>query len=146
MMTPKTTAPCLHPPPAPDRLASASQRMVKSCEAWSKTPRQPKSCGSFQEGWSRWWKRRSRKGGGGEEAALEVELLQRRQPWRRTLPDVSKNQTKTTHHQVLTVKQKGPLTNLLRTKTLLRVSLCICRLSGVILHILLPISLLTCQC
>lgn len=145
-MTSKTTAPCLPRPPAPDCLVSVSQPTVKSCGAWLKTLRRPKSCGSFRGGWSRWWRRRSRDGGGGEEAALEVELLQRRQPWRRTLPASSTKQTKATHRQAPTAKAKGPLPNLLRTRTLLLVRLCTRRLSEVILYILHPIILRTCPC
>uniref|UniRef100_A0A672H9V4 Snf2-related CREBBP activator protein n=1 Tax=Salarias fasciatus TaxID=181472 RepID=A0A672H9V4_SALFA len=48
MRTVKTTAPCLLPRPAPDRLVNASLLMMKSCEAWWKTLRRPKSCGSSQ--------------------------------------------------------------------------------------------------
>lgn len=146
MMTAKTTAPCLPPPPAPDPLASVSQQMGKSCGAWLKTHHQPKSCESFQGGWSRWWRRRSRERGDGERAALAVELLLRRQLWRRTLQDLSMNQTKTTHHRALTANPRGPLQNLLRTKTLLPVPLCTLSLSEVILHIPHPIFLLTCPC
>lgn len=146
MMTTKTTPPCLPPPPAHDRLASVSQQMVKSCGAWLKTHHQPKSCGSFQGGWSQWWRRRSQEGGGGEEVALEAELLQRRQLWRRTLLDLPMNQTRTAHHQALTAKLRGLLPNLLRTKTLLLVRLCTHSLSEVILHIPHPICLLTCLC
>lgn len=146
MMTAKITAPCLPPPLAPDRLASASQQMVKSCGAWLKTPHQPKSCGSFQGGSSRWWRRRSQEGGGGEEAALEVELLQRRQLWRRTLLDLPRNQAKTTHQRALMSNPRGPLQTLLRTKTLLLVPLCTHSLSEVILHIPHHIFLLTCPC
>lgn len=90
MMTAKTTAPCPRPPLALDRPASVSRPTVRSCGAWSRTPRRPKSCGSSQGGWSRWWRRRSQEGGGGERAALEVELPQRRRPWRRTLLDLSR--------------------------------------------------------
>lgn len=145
MMTVKTKVPCLHPPPAPDRLASVSQQMVKCCGVWLKTPHQPKSCGSFQGGWSRWLRIRSQEGGGGEEVALEVEVLQRRRQWR-TLLDLSTNQTKTTHHRVLTANLKGLLQNLLRTKTLPRVRLCNHSLSEVIPHISQPIFHMTCLC
>lgn len=146
MMTAKTTAPCLPPPPAPDRLASVSQQTVKSCGAWLKTLHRPKSSVSFQGGWSRWWRRRSQEGGGSEEAALEVEFLQRRQLWKKTLVDLSTNQTKTAHHRALTVKLRRLLPNLLRTQSLLPVRLCSHSLSGVIPRILHPIFLLTCLC
>lgn len=148
MMKAKIIAPCPPPPLSPDHLASVSQQMVKSCGAWLRTPHQPKSYGSFQGGWSRWWRRRSRNGGGGEEAALEVELLQRRQLWRRTLLGFLGNRTKTTHHRALTAKLRRPLQALLRIlpKILPPVRLCTHSLSEVILHIPHPIFLLTCPC
>lgn len=146
MMTAKTTAPCLRPPPAHDRLASVSQRMVKSCGAWLKTPHRPRSCGSSRGGWSQWWKTKSRGGGVGEEAALEAVLLQRRQLRRRTHLDSPTNQAKTTHHRAPTAKLRGSSLNLLRTKTLLRVRLCTHSLSEAILRIPHPIFLPTCPC
>lgn len=144
--TTRTTAPCLLPPPAPGRLVSVSQQTMKSCEAWLKIHLQPKSCGSSQAGWSQWWRRRSRGGGGGEEAAPEVEVLQRRQPWRRTLPDSWTNQTKTLHHRAPMEKLKGLLPNPLRTKTPPHLQLCSRSLSEVILLTLLHICPLTCRC
>lgn len=146
MMTAKTTVPCLLLPPAPDRLASVSQQMVKSCGAWLRTPRQPKSCGSSQGGLSQWWRRRNQEGGGAVEAALEVEVLQKRQQWRTPLLGLLMNQTKTIHHRALTAKLKELLPNPLRTRTLPRVCLCTHSLSEVILHIPHHIFLLTCLC
>lgn len=155
MMKAKIIAPCPPPPLFPDHLASVSQQMVKSCGAWLRTPHQPKSCGSFRGGWSRWWRRRSRNGGGGEAAALEVEaaaleveLLQRRRLWRRTLLDLLGHRTKTIRHQALTAKLRGPLQALLRIlpKILPLVHLCTHSLSEVILHIPHPIFLRTCPC
>lgn len=114
----KTKMPC--PPPAPALVlpASASQQTVRFCAAWLMTHHRPKFCGSFLAGWSQWWRRRSPEGEGGEEVVLEVEGPQRRQPWR-TVLDFLMNQTKTVHHQAQTIKLKGLLANLFRTKTLL---------------------------
>lgn len=146
MMTAKTKAPCLRPPPAPDRLASVSQQMAKSCAVWLKTLHQPKCCGSFRGGWSPWSRIKSQEGGGGEEAALEVEVLQRRPQWRRTLLDLLTNQTKTTRRRAPTANLKGLIPNLLRTKTLPRVRLCSRSLSEVIPHIPHHTCHLTCLC
>lgn len=140
--TVKTTVLCLPPPLVPDRLENASQLTAKSCGAWLKIPHQPKSCGSFQGGWSQWWRRRSQEGGGGEEAALEV--LQRRPQWMRMLLGLVTNPTKTTHHQVLTAKLRLP--NPLKTKTQPQTCLFTHSLSEVTLPIPRHISPLTCQC
>lgn len=146
MMTAKTTAPCLRPPPAPDHLASVSQPTVKFCGAWSRTPHRPKSCGNSQGGWSRWWRRRSREGGGGEQAALEVELLRRRRPWRRTLLDLQRKQTKTTSHRAPTTRPRGPFQTPLRTRTPVPVPQCTHSPSEATRRTRHPTCLLTCPC
>lgn len=143
-MTAKTTVPCLPHPPVHGHLVNVSQQIMRSCGAWLKTLHQLKSCGSFQGGWSLWWRKRSQERGGVEEAALEV-TLQRRQLWRKQLQDWLRNHTKITHHRALTLKLKGLLTPP-RTTTLLLVPLCTHSQSDVILHIPHPIFPLTCLC
>lgn len=145
--TAKTTASCRRPPPAPPgRLASASRQTAKSCGVWLKTARQPKSCGSFRGGSSRWWRTRSRERGGAEEAAPEVWLPRRRPPWRGTPSESSTTPTKTTRRRAWTARPKRPLANLLRTRTPPRVRLCTRHLSEVTLRIRHPIFLRTCPC
>ena len=143
MMMAKITTPCPPPPQAPGHLVSVSRQTVKSCGASLKTLHRPKSCESFQGGLSPWWRTRSRERGGGVEVAPEVEVLRRRQQWRKPLGVLSMNPTKTIHHRALTAKLKWLFP---RTQTLSQIHLCPSSRSEVILLTPPSIILLTCRC